>query len=87
MIGILTIAVGVFAIAAALMVASSSLMMSGVGFILGILIAAGLYVVSKFQSNLIQKWMGQSKLGRLSENEKFNSLFEQKIALEKLMDG
>ncbi|KVV56853.1 hypothetical protein WK92_10600 [Burkholderia ubonensis] len=87
MIGILTIAVGVFAMVAALMVASSSLMISGVGFILGVFIAAGLYVVSKFQSNLIQKWMGQSKLGRLSGNEKFNSLFEQKIALEKLANG
>ncbi|KVA19348.1 hypothetical protein WI42_04595 [Burkholderia ubonensis] len=69
------------------MVASSSLMISGVGFILGIFIAAGLYVVSKFQSNLIQRWMAQSRLGKLPENEKFNSLLEQKIALETLVNG
>ncbi|WP_157375989.1 hypothetical protein, partial [Burkholderia ubonensis] len=68
----------------ALAAAYASLMAIGVYFVIGILIAASLWVVSKFQSNAIQQWMAQSKLGKLSENERFGSLLDQQASLAKL---
>ncbi|WP_321847543.1 T6SS effector BTH_I2691 family protein [Burkholderia diffusa] len=85
-IGILMGVLGFASCAAAVMVLSSSLLMVGVGFVLGVLIAAALYVVSIFQSNEIQKWMAQSRLGKFPASEQFHSLYDQKTALAKIVN-
>ncbi|WP_232455360.1 hypothetical protein, partial [Burkholderia ubonensis] len=64
-----------------------ALMPTGVCFVVGVLIAIGLYVVSKFQSNVVQQWMAQSKLGKLSVEDKFHSLLDQRAALTKIANG
>nr|WP_155122995.1 T6SS effector BTH_I2691 family protein [Burkholderia ubonensis] len=85
-IGILMGVLGFASCAAAVMVLSSSLLMVGVGFVLGVLIAAALYVVSIFQSNEIKKWMAQSRLGKFPASEQFHSLYDQKTALAKIVN-
>ncbi|NTZ05823.1 hypothetical protein FCJ60_08620 [Burkholderia metallica] len=84
-IGGLMIGLGAVTGYVALAAAYASLMTVGVYFVIGVLIAASLWVVSKFQSNAIQQWMAQSKLGVLSENERFGSLLDQQASLAKLV--
>ncbi|WP_143136735.1 hypothetical protein [Burkholderia ubonensis] len=62
-------------------------MAAGVYFVIGVLIAAALWVVSEFQSNVVQQWMAQSKLGKLSMEDKFPSLLDQRTALIKIANG
>ncbi|WP_198382035.1 hypothetical protein, partial [Burkholderia ubonensis] len=83
-VGILMVGLGGAVTYVALAAVYASLMTAGVYFLIGMLIAASLWAVSKFQSNAIQQWMAQSKLGRLAEGERFGSLLDQQAAFAKL---
>ncbi|WP_332459538.1 T6SS effector BTH_I2691 family protein [Burkholderia ubonensis] len=83
-VGILMVGLGGAVAYVALAAVYASLMTAGVYFLIGMLIAVSLWAVSKFQSNAIQQWMAQSKLGRLAEGERFGSLLDQQAAFAKL---
>ncbi|VWB62747.1 hypothetical protein BUB20358_02905 [Burkholderia ubonensis] len=86
-ISVLMIGMGVATGYVAFAIVDASLMAAGVYFVIGVLIAAALWVISEFQSNVVQKWMAQSKLGKLSMEDKFPSLLDQRTVLIKIANG